>query len=102
VWNFIKPYPHRGSGTYISPNHLAGFLEMLLPLGLAYAMAGRQKHLTKILLGYASLVIITGIGVTVSRGSWVASAAALLALLGLLALRRNHRIQALAMLILLV
>ena len=35
VWHFLKPYHHRGAGTYISPNHLGGFLEMLLPLALA-------------------------------------------------------------------
>ena len=26
VWNFVSPYPGRSSGTYISPNNLAGFL----------------------------------------------------------------------------
>jgi len=31
VWIFVNPYKHRASGTYINPNHLAGFLEMLLP-----------------------------------------------------------------------
>ena len=38
VWHFIKPavFRKRGSGTYINPNDLAGFLEMLVPLGLAY------------------------------------------------------------------
>src|ERR1700689_2082787 len=29
VWNYISPYAGRGTGTYISPNNLAGFLEML-------------------------------------------------------------------------
>src|SRR6267142_1973227 len=32
VWNVINGYAHRGSGTYICPNHLAGFLEMILPV----------------------------------------------------------------------
>ena len=63
----IKPYPHRGSGTYISPNHLGGFLEMLAPLGLAYALTSRLNHVTKIFVGYASLVILASITVTVSR-----------------------------------
>jgi len=102
VWHFIKPYPHRGSGTYISPNHLAGFLEMLLPLGLAYTLAGRQRPVTKVLLGYASLVIVAGIGVTVSRGSWVASGLTLLLFFGLLAWRRNYRLPALVLLAVLV
>src|ERR1041384_7668048 len=37
VWTFLRPrlYAGRASGTYICPNHLAGFLEMLIPLGLA-------------------------------------------------------------------
>src|SRR5471030_476771 len=30
VWNFISPYTGRGTGTYISPNNLAAYLEMLL------------------------------------------------------------------------
>src|SRR5258706_9367039 len=29
VWNLESPYAGRGMGTYISPNNLAGFLEML-------------------------------------------------------------------------
>jgi len=32
VWGYVSPYVGRASGTYISPNNLAGFLEMLLPL----------------------------------------------------------------------
>ena len=42
VWHFLKPpgYMKRGSGTYICPNHLAGFLEMLAPLALSYLLIG--------------------------------------------------------------
>src|ERR1035437_5984229 len=31
VWNLTAPYPGRASGTYICPNHFAGFLELVLP-----------------------------------------------------------------------
>src|SRR5207249_9611633 len=41
VWHVFTDYKHRASGTYICPNHLGGFLEMLLPLGVAYTIAGR-------------------------------------------------------------
>src|SRR5262245_55083294 len=78
VWHVFKPYPHRGTGTYISPNHLGGFLEMILPLGFAYTLLGRSKPLIKVLLGYSSLVILIGIGVTLSRGSWISTGIALL------------------------
>src|SRR5690349_7477081 len=67
VWVFVKPYPHRGSGTYINPNHLGGFLEMLLPLGLAYSLTGRLKPVSKVVLGYVSLAVLAGIGVSVSK-----------------------------------
>ncbi len=92
VWNFIKPYPHRGSGTYICPNHLAGFLEMLLPLSLAYALASRFKPLLRILCGYAALVITAGIVVSLSRGGWISSAIALLAFFGVLSWYRSYRL----------
>src|SRR5450631_3297961 len=39
VWNLVAMYPGRGTGTYISPNNLACFLAMLLPLALAYLLA---------------------------------------------------------------
>jgi O-antigen ligase len=102
VWNAISPYPGRASGTYISPNNLAGFLEMLLPLVVAYILAGRMKPLTRILLGYAALVMAAGLTVTFSRGGWAAAAVALLALLGILAGHRRHRWGALALLVILL
>ena len=36
VWHVFTQYNHRASGTYICPNHLGGFLEMLLPLALTF------------------------------------------------------------------
>ena len=102
VWEFNSPYPGRASGTYISPNNFASFLEMILPLAVSYILAGRMKPVTRILLGYAALVIAAGMVVTFSRGGWAAGAAALLALLVILICHRNHRIPALLLLVVLV
>ena len=102
VWQYVKPYRHRGSGTYVCPDHLGGFLEMLLPVGLAYTLVGRLKPLMKIFLGYASFVILAGIAVTVSRGTWIACGVALLLFLGLLVLRGPRRLPALLLLGLIV
>ena len=98
VWHFVKPaqYAGRGTGTFICPNHLAGFLELVLPLGLACIFAGRYRHTFKIVLGYGCLVILAGIAVTGSRGGWVATALSLLVLFILLLRRRQYRIPALA------
>lgn len=103
VWHFIKPgnYRNRASGTYICPNHLAGFLEMLLPVGLAFALTGRVGHVLRVLLGYACLVMLAGIGLTISRGGWLATTVALLLFFILLIRRRQYRIPAILALILL-
>lgn len=103
VWHVFKPYPRRGSGTYICPNHLGGFLELILPLALAYTLVGRIKPVPRILLGYCALVIMGGIVVTMSRGTWVATAGALLVFFSALLLQRAYRlIAAVALGILLV
>ncbi len=85
VWTFTRPhgYEGRASGTYINPNHLAGFLEMILPIGVAFVMAGRFNILSKVLIGYASVVILVGLGLTISRAGWGAAGVGLLFLLGL-------------------
>ena len=102
VWTLLTPYPHRGSGTYFNPNHLAGFLEMLLPLGLAYTLTSRLKPVGKVLAAYASLALLAGIGVTVSKGSWISTILALTAFFGVLVFQRNYRVPALMLLVVLV
>ncbi|HVV00053.1 MAG TPA: O-antigen ligase family protein, partial [Verrucomicrobiae bacterium] len=99
VWNVYSPYAHRGTGTYINPNHLGGFLEMVFPLALAFTLLSRFKALPRVLLGYAALVILAGIAVTISRGSWISTALALLLFLFVLLMNRAYRLPALAVLI---
>lgn len=106
VWHLlsaeIKPYQYarRAGGTYICPNHLAGFLEMILPIGLAYTLTGRFKHTTKVFVGYASLVMLAGLAVTLSRGGWLASGLALALFFGILLSSRTNRLPAAVFLIL--
>lgn len=102
VWYFITPYQHRGTGTFINPNNLGGMLEMLIPLGLAYTLVGRLKPVTRVLLGYSSLMMLGGLAVTLSRGAWVATALALAGLVAFMLPRRSLRVQALALLALLL
>jgi O-antigen ligase len=102
VWNEVSPYVGRASGTYISPDHFAGFLELVLPLPLAFLLAGRVGVITRLLLGYATVAILAGLAVTFSRGGWMAAAAGLFLLLGLLMCHRNHRLRAFLVLVLLL
>jgi len=96
TWHLYKPegYRKRGSGTFISPNNLAGYLGMVLPLALAFTVTGRFEHLAKIFLGYATLAIFTGIASTISRAGWGATAISLGALFFWLILQRDFRKQA--------
>jgi len=102
VWNLISPYVGRASGTYINPDHFAGFLELVLPLPLAFLMAGRIGVVTRVLLAYATLTIMGGLAVTLSRGGWVAAAAGILMLLGFLLCHKNHRLRAILLLLVLL
>jgi O-antigen ligase len=101
VWHFIRPasYAHRGSGTFICPNNMGAYLELVLPLGLAYTLTGRFSHLQKVFLGYASLVIFSGIVVSISRGAWGATAVSLLALCAYLFRRRGYKLQVIGLLV---
>jgi O-antigen ligase len=101
VWNDFSNYPGRASGTYLSPNNLAGFLELVLPLALAFLLVGRMKIIFRILLGYAIIMIGTGLTVTFSRGGWVAAVAGVVGLLLALTTHKNHRWRALGFLTLL-
>ncbi len=102
VWSsrFPKPegYLKRGSGTFMNPNNLAGYLEMVLPLALAFTITGRFEPLQKIFLGYASLAIFTGIAVTVSRGGWFATGISLAVMIGWLMRQRDYYKRALVLL----
>jgi O-antigen ligase len=95
-------YPHRAFATYICPNHLGGFLEMVLPLGLAFTLTSRVKPLIKVFLGYASLCILAGIFVTLSRGSWVATSLSMVVFFGVLLFQRGHRLASLALLLMIL
>lgn len=103
LWTPQYPgYRGRGSGTYICPNHMAGLLEMILPLGLAYTLTGRFSATTKVFLGYASLMVFAGIAVSVSRGAWLATGFGLLFFFGWILRQHGQRLAALVLVLLLV
>ncbi|MSU57884.1 MAG: hypothetical protein EXS35_06830 [Pedosphaera sp.] len=99
TWYFTRLYGVRASATYISPNHLAGMLELVLPLAVTCTLVGRSRPVTKVLLGYAALVIVVGLGTTVSRGSWVACGLTTMVLFGILAMFRSYRLPALTLML---
>lgn len=97
VWTYQRPWQYmgRGSGTFINPNHLAGFLEMILPLAVGLTLMGRLKPVAKIFIGYAALVILAGIGFSVSRGGWLATGVMLVAMFLVTFTKSGSRLKAL-------
>lgn len=101
VWHLFKPpeYVGRGSGPFIYPNHLAGYLTMLLPLMITFTLASRLSHPARIVTGYAAVVMLGGVAVTLSRGGWLATLVALLLLVAGLFSLRQYRIPAVVVLV---
>lgn len=93
VWHFVRPaYAFRGSGTFIYPNHFAGFAEMLLVLGLAYVFLGTSSKWVRTLFIYCSAWLMLGIYVSMSRAGWVAAILGLLLLMPVLLRNRRRQI----------
>ena len=102
VWGVHTKYVGRAFGTYYSPNNFSCLLELLLPLVLAYVLAGRLKVTVRVLLGYAGVMMVAALVFTFSRGGWIATTAGLVTVLLLLATHRHHRRVALTLLLLLL
>lgn len=63
----------RASGFFISPNHLAGFLETALLLATSFLFWGGFRVRGKLLLGYVALVCLAGLVLTGSRGGYISA-----------------------------
>ena len=72
-------YKARASGFYGCPNHLAGFLEIALPMTLGLVFWSRWRLFGKILAGFVAVVCIVGLLMSGSRGGYVSAAAGLFA-----------------------
>lgn len=73
-------YGTRAGGTFNCPNHFAGYLEMGLPLIVAFVLFSKFPRWTKVLLSAMAAVIVAGMLLSVSRGGWIATCVALGAL----------------------
>jgi O-antigen ligase len=96
IWGMYKPsvYLSRASGTFINPNHLAGFLELVLPLTIAYLFMGRMSAVVKVLLAYCAMMMIAAICLSLSRGGMLATAITLVAIFLALLLQRDFWLKA--------
>lgn len=94
-FSFLDRYGHgnRASGFYLCPDHLAGYLEIVLFIGLSFTCFSRWKVWAKILAGYLSLVCLAGIVMTGSRGGYVSTFTGLVVfvMLSVIVVDKQHR-----------
>jgi len=74
--NLLRPEQYRGrvGGTFVCPNHFAGYLEMVIPFALAYVLFSKIPTGRKLLVAFLGLVMVMGLLLSISRGGWVAFA----------------------------
>jgi len=80
IFMWVRPEGYRGraSGTYICPNHMAGFLEITLAMILARVAVVRREAsslersvLVKIIMSFVAVMALFGIIFSFSRAGWV-------------------------------
>src|SRR5262245_49236250 len=92
LFGFIEPadYGWRASGAFICPNHLAGFLEMAIPMGMSLALWSRRGLWARLAGGYVVMMGLAALMMTGSRAG-LASLVCGLAVFGILSLMALHR-----------
>ena len=84
LFGFVRPATGaRASGMFISPNHLAGYLEIVGVLGLSVAWWSGRQPAVKIVAGYATVCCYIGLLLTQSRGGVLGAVFSLLVWMGL-------------------
>lgn len=84
LFGFARPtMGARASGMLVSPNHLAGFLEIAGVMGLSVAWWSGRKPAVKIVAGYATVCCYIGLLLTQSRGGVLCAVFSLLVWMGL-------------------
>jgi O-antigen ligase len=106
MMQFVKHYPTllgvirptqylaRASGTFVNPNNFAAYLEMIVPIALAYVVMGRLSPTVKVVLAYCVLAMLVGIAMSVSRGGIIAMAVTLVLFCFVLLTQRDFRLPA--------
>lgn len=77
------------SGVYVNRNHLAGFLEMAIPLLMALFLTRQRSLEAKSGMVFLVLFLVTTQAFTLSRGGWISAVAAILFMASVLLAQKN-------------
>lgn len=65
------------TGPFVNHNHFAGYMELLIPLPVAFIITGAQKQY-RILYGFAAVLMAVAVVLSASRGGMISMAAGIL------------------------
>ncbi len=78
---FHVHYAPRLTGTYGCPNHIGYFLVVTISIALSIGFFSHLSWVVRIITLYSAIPMVIALGFTLSRGSWVAMAFALFAIM---------------------
>lgn len=84
-----EPYSNSLSGAYVNRNHIAGFLEMAIPMLLCMFLTGSRPLKVRTVMIFLVLFLIICQALTLSRGGWAATAGSLLFMAAMLLLKKG-------------
>jgi O-antigen ligase len=104
IYNTPQPlaYYGRAGGPFVCPNHLAGYVGMVVPLAFGLVLMARLNIVLKILIGYAGVVMLAGAFVSLSRAGCAALAFALAGMMTILLFNRDYRLRAIVVIALIL
>ena len=78
------------TGTYVNRNHMAGFLEMAIPMLLILFITRQRSSETKSGMIFLAILLITTQAFTLSRGGWISTINAILFIAAVLLIQKDH------------
>ena len=93
-WDYAAEFPKNYealslSGVYVNRNHMAGFLEMAIPVLLGLFLTRSRATVIHISMILLALFLILCQALTLSRGGWAATTGAMIFMMGVLLSRRG-------------
>lgn len=77
-------------GPFVNKNHFAGFIGMLIPLGLGMSLSSRNPG-KKVLFGFFSAIMVVSLFFSLSRGGIISFFSGIIVFVTLIALGASHR-----------
>ena len=79
------------TGPYVNRNHMAGFLDMAIPLVVSLFWVRERSPEEKFGLWWVLVLFMTTLAMTLSRGGWIATGAGLLFFFGVLGIIQKRK-----------